>query len=288
MKLFSQVAELHECLDELRAQKKSVGLVPTMGYLHEGHLSLVERSNEENDVTVTTIFVNPLQFAEGEDLASYPSDLQSDIEQCEKTGSDVLFIPSLQDMYPEPILTSVQVDGFTKRMEGKSRPTHFAGVATVVAKLFNITGPCNAYFGEKDWQQLQVITKMVRDLSFRVCVIGCPIIRHRDGLALSSRNAYLTTDERQSATVLSRSLHKASDLILAGETSSKNIQKLIEKEIALEPLVELDYVETVDGSSLITVDEIVPGTRILIAAAVGKARLIDNIEAFTGITGCSS
>tara|TARA_B100000686_G_scaffold344462_1_gene427119 strand:- start:9133 stop:9987 length:855 start_codon:yes stop_codon:yes gene_type:complete len=284
MRFISHTAEVHEYLDAVRAQKQSVGLVPTMGYLHDGHISLVERSTAENDITMATIFVNPLQFGEKEDLSTYPRDLQSDKERCEAAGTDILFAPSLEEMYPTPILTSVHVDGLTTTMEGTTRPTHFTGVATVVAKLFNIAGPCNAYFGEKDWQQLQVITTMAHDLSFRVNVVGCPTVRHQDGLALSSRNAYLTTEERLSASVLPRSLQKASDLIQSGETTASTVKSLITDEIASEPLVELDYVELIEGRSLKVITEITPNTRILVAAKIGKARLIDNIDAYIGIS----
>ncbi|MEC8974220.1 MAG: pantoate--beta-alanine ligase [Actinomycetota bacterium] len=284
MRFISQTAEVHEYLDQARAQNKSVGLVPTMGYLHGGHVSLIQRSVEENDITMVTIFVNPLQFGKGEDLSSYPRDLQSDRDQCEAEEVDLLFAPSLEEMYSKPVLTAVHVDNLTATLEGRSRPTHFSGVATVVAKLFNITGPCNAYFGEKDWQQLQVITTMARDLSFRVNVIGCPTIRHSDGLALSSRNAYLTREERQSASVLSRSLHKASELFQSGETRSSIVKARITEEIATEPLVELDYVEVVEGKSLDPVTEIGSGTRILLAAKLGQARLIDNIDPHFGIS----
>ncbi len=284
MRFISQTAEVYEYLDEARAPNKSVGLVPTMGYLHKGHISLIQRSVAENDITMATIFVNPLQFGEGEDLSSYPRDLQSDRDQCEAEEVDLLFAPSLEEMYSKPVLTSVHVDNLTAILEGKSRPTHFSGVATVVAKIFNITGPCNAYFGEKDWQQLQVITMMTRDLSFRVNVVGCPTIRHSDGLALSSRNAYLTPEERQSASVLSRSLHKASELFQSGETVSSIVKALITEEIATEPLVDLDYVEVVEGKSLDPITEIGPDTRILLAAKVGQARLIDNVDPHFGIS----
>ena len=284
MKLITQIAEMHEFVDACRTKKETVGLVPTMGFLHRGHISLMERAIRENDKTIVTIFVNPLQFAEGEDLSSYPRDLEQDTSQCEATGVDLLFTPSPEEMYSQPILTGVHIDSMTSNMEGASRPTHFSGVATVVAKLFNIAGPCSAYFGEKDWQQLQIITKMAHDLSFRVNVYGCPTVRHSDGLALSSRNAYLTPEERTSATVLSRSLQKASETVQAGETTASAIRAQIEYQIATEPLVELDYVEIVEGSTLNSIDQISQGSRILVAAKIGKARLIDNVDPYCGIT----
>ncbi|HAY52169.1 MAG TPA: pantoate--beta-alanine ligase [Acidimicrobiaceae bacterium] len=283
MKLISQVSEVHEFIDEYRAQKNTIGLVPTMGFLHEGHISLMQRAANENDKTIVTIFVNPLQFAEGEDLSSYPQNLEKDINECEAIGVDLLFIPSSEEMYSQPILTSVQVDQLMSTIEGASRPTHFSGVATVVAKLFNIVGPCNAYFGEKDWQQLQVISTMARDLSFRVKVLGCPTVRQSDGLALSSRNAYLTPEEREAATVISRSLQVASENVQAGETSASVIKSQIVDEMTAETLATLDYVEIVEGSSLQTIDQITEGARILIAAKVGKARLIDNVNPYFGI-----
>ena len=261
MKLISQVSEVHEFIDEYRAQKNTIGLVPTMGFLHEGHISLMQRAANENDKTIVTIFVNPLQFAEGEDLSSYPQNLEKDINECEAIGVDLLFIPSSEEMYSQPILTSVQVDQMMSTIEGASRPTHFSGVATVVAKLFNIVGPCNAYFGEKDWQQLQVISTMARDLSFRVKVLGCPTVRQSDGLALSSRNAYLTPEEREAATAISRSLQIASENVQAGETSASVIKSQIVDEMTAEALATLDYVEIVEGSSLQTIDQITEGTR---------------------------
>ena len=279
-----QIIESIEDFRKISHKKETkVGLVPTMGFLHEGHISLMQRAANENDKTIVTIFVNPLQFAEGEDLSSYPQNLEKDINECEAIGVDLLFIPSSEEMYSQPILTSVQVDQMMSTIEGASRPTHFSGVATVVAKLFNIVGPCNAYFGEKDWQQLQVISTMARDLSFRVKVLGCPTVRQSDGLALSSRNAYLTPEEREAATVISRSLQVASENVQAGETSASVIKSQIVDEMTAEALATLDYVEIVEGSSLQTIDQITEGTRILIAAKVGKARLIDNVNPYFGI-----
>ncbi len=283
MRVISRIDEVHEFLDEVRAQKKTIGLVPTMGFLHKGHIALIGRSIKENDITMVTIFVNPLQFAEGEDLSSYPRDLDNDKEQCDAAGVDLLFSPSHEEMYSQQVLTSIQIKDLTSNMEGESRPTHFSGVATVVAKLFNIVGLCNAYFGEKDWQQLQVITKMAHDLSFRVRVFGCPTVRHSDGLALSSRNAYLTPKERKSATVLSRSLQKASETVQSGERSTSEIMAQIIEEISTEPLVSLDYIEIVEGRSLKSINEIKEGSRILLAANVGEARLIDNVDPYVGI-----
>ena len=206
MKASGSIAEVRWALDEVRREGATVGLVPTMGYLHEGHLSLMAAARADTDFVVATIFVNPLQFAPGEDLASYPRDPDGDRAKAEAADVDLLFSPEHDEMYPDEVLTTVSVGGISQSMEGATRPTHFAGVATVVAKLFAIAGPCRAYFGEKDFQQLAVIRKMVADLSFPVEVIGCPIVREPDGLALSSRNAYLTPDQREAAPVLQRAL----------------------------------------------------------------------------------
>ncbi|HEX9970186.1 MAG TPA: pantoate--beta-alanine ligase, partial [Acidimicrobiales bacterium] len=233
---------------------RTVGLVPTMGYLHDGHASLMRRAAAECDVVAATIFVNPLQFAPTEDLSTYPRDLDGDIALATEAGVSILFAPSVEEMYPGRVLTSVHVAEVSEGLEGASRPTHFDGVATVVAKLFAIAGPCKAYFGEKDWQQLAVVRRMAADLSFPVEIVGCPIVREPDGLAMSSRNVYLTPEERQAATVLHRAL-------VAGQAGGVEAMKQL---VAAEPLVHLDYAEQVDD-------------RLLIAARVGRTRLIDNM-----------
>lgn len=284
MKTVSTIAEARAILNEALADGLTIGLVPTMGYLHDGHVSLMTRAVSQCDLTMTTIFVNPLQFAAGEDLSSYPRDLERDSERCDEAGVSLLLVPPLDEMYPQPILTTVSVSDIAGPMEGESRPTHFAGVATVVAKLFNIAGECRAYFGEKDWQQLQIITRMASDLSFPVTVVGCPIVREPDGLAMSSRNSYLDRDHREAATVLSRSLRLASAAVNDGETDSAAIRTLVEAEVGAEPLAELDYVSVVDARSLVSVERVGAGTRILMAAQVGPARLIDNIDALAGIS----
>jgi len=202
VEVVTTAAALRTALDVVRHDGGTVGLVPTMGYLHDGHVSLMDAAVADNDVTATTIFVNPLQFAPTEDLAAYPRDLAGDTARCEAAGVGVLFTPSVEEMYPVPMQTTVSVAGITETMEGASRPSHFAGVATVVAKLFALAGPCRAYFGEKDFQQLAVVRTMARDLSFPVEVVGCPTVREPDGLAMSSRNAYLTPEERAAAPVL--------------------------------------------------------------------------------------
>jgi pantoate--beta-alanine ligase len=257
VKTHTTIDAFRAALDAERAAGRTVGLVPTMGYLHEGHVSLMRRAAAECDVVAATIFVNPLQFAAHEDLSTYPRDLERDSELASTAGVAHLFTPPLEEMYPDAVLTVVSVKEVSEGMEGASRPTHFDGVATVVAKLFNIAGPCRAYFGEKDWQQLAVVRRMVHDLSFPVEVIGCPIVREADGLAMSSRNVYLSPDERRAATVLSRAL-------LAAQDATDPIA-VMKESVSTEPSVELDYAELHDG-------------RLLIAARVGKTRLIDNME----------
>lgn len=262
------IAGFRKALDAERAAGRTVGLVPTMGYLHDGHASLIRRAAAECDVVAVTVFVNPLQFAATEDLSTYPRDLDGDLRLARESGASFVFAPPLEEMYPGPVLTSVHVDEVSDGMEGASRPTHFDGVATVVAKLFNASGPCRAYFGEKDWQQLQVVRRMVADLSFPVDVIGCPIVREPDGLAMSSRNVYLSPDERAAATVLHRALLVGSDAISnACHVTADSIGNVMAGVVRTEPLVALDYAEVVETDT---------EYRLLIAARVGRTRLIDN------------
>ncbi len=277
MEVFDTRAGFAAALDAVRTAGRTVGLVPTMGYLHEGHRSLVARSVAERDVTAVTIFVNPLQFGEGEDLAAYPRDLERDLRICAETGADVVLAPSVEEMYPEPMLTTITVDELSGSMEGASRPTHFAGVATVVGKLFNLAGWCHAYFGEKDYQQLAIIRRMARDLSFPVEVVGCPIVRDADGLALSSRNVYLTPEERVAAPVLHRSLQAGAAAVLAGESDAGAVRRLMAEVITAEPLAELDYAEVVEADSLRRVDRPRGELRLLVAARFGRPRLLDNV-----------
>ncbi len=278
LRTFDTVAGLRAVLDYERAGGRRVGVVPTMGYLHEGHGSLIEAAAAADDVVVTTIFVNPLQFAAGEDLAAYPRDLPRDSALAKRCGADVLFTPPVLEMYPEPVQTTVSVDGsVTERMEGASRPTHFAGVATVVAKLFSIAGPCRAYFGEKDWQQVTMVRRMARDLSMPVEVVGCPTIREHDGLALSSRNVYMTPAERAAAPVLYRALRAGAQAVRAGEGPASVVAGGMRCQIEAEPLAQLDYAEVADAVALAPVDELRGELRLLVAARFGRARLIDNI-----------
>ena len=227
MKTIIAHKELQHLLDDLGANQNSIGLVPTMGYLHEGHLSLIQRAKSENDIVVTTIFVNPLQFSETEDLDTYPKDIEQDTLLAYEAGTDLLFTPSQQEMFCDDVLTSISIAEISSILEGASRPTHFAGVATIVAKLFNIVGICSAYFGEKDWQQLQIIKRMVTDLSYRVEITGCPIVRDTDGLALSSRNVYLTENQRKEALNIPKSLLKAHKSINSGERNPTAVKQLI-------------------------------------------------------------
>ncbi len=278
------IAELHAYVASARAQSRTVGLVPTMGALHEGHESLIRAARTKTDVVITTIFVNPLQFAPTEDLAAYPRDLEGDAMRASSGGADVLFTPSVSEMYPHGAggtLTSVSVRELTDVLEGARRPGHFDGVATVVAKLFAMTGACAAFFGEKDFQQLAVIKRMCADLSFPVEVIGCPTVREANGLALSSRNRYLTDDERGRASILSSSLRHGANLIAAGESSVAVVEQAMQTMARTEPLVELDYGVVVDPDTLRAPESIAGELRLLMAARVGRARLIDNIAAIS-------
>lgn len=271
------IAEIRARLDQDRAAGHRVGFVPTMGYLHDGHGSLMRAARADNDIVVASIFVNPLQFAPTEDLSSYPRDLDRDRELAGANGVDYLFVPDVDEMYPHgAVLTAVQVADLSTRWDGASRPTHFTGVATVVGKLFNIIGPCRAYFGQKDFQQLAIITRMVADLSFPVEVVGCPIIREPDGLAMSSRNIYLSPEDREAAVVLRRALDAGEQRILAGETDPDAVARAMTKVVEAEPRAQLDYVAVVDPVTLVSPDRIGDETRLLIAAFLGTTRLIDN------------
>lgn len=271
------VAALRSALDEARAAGRRVGFVPTMGYLHEGHTSLMDRARAAEDVVAASIFVNPLQFGAGEDLDAYPRDLDRDTALCAAAGVDLLFTPPLGEMYPRPVLTTVTVAEVSAPLEGAARPTHFAGVATVVAKLFSIVGPCRAYFGEKDYQQVAVLRRMVADLSMPVEIVACPTRREPDGLAMSSRNAYLGPAEREAAPVIYRALRAGAAAIGAGETDPGAVRTLMREIIEAEPLAQLDYAEVVDAD-LLSVPEVLAGNlRLLAAVRFGKARLIDNV-----------
>lgn len=256
---------------------KEIGFVPTMGYLHEGHLSLVRRARRENDIVVVSIFVNPTQFGPNEDYEKYPRDEERDKELLMKEGVNYLFIPSVFEMYPEGYSTYVEVLGLTEGLCGARRPGHFRGVATVVTKLLNVVQPTRAYFGEKDYQQLQVIKRLVRDLNIPVEIVGCPIVREKDGLAMSSRNTYLSPEERESALSLYRGLKLAEELFERGEKNPEIIKERVKEFILSHPHVKrVDYVEIVDPESLKPVENVKEGDVIALAVFVGSTRLIDN------------
>lgn len=274
MRVLDRVEQVRKELEAARADGRSVGLVPTMGALHAGHVSLIERSAADCDVTAVTVFVNPLQFGPGEDFARYPRDLASDVAAAEATGADVVFAPPVEEMYGPGSATRVDVGRLGEMLEGAVRPGHFAGVATVVAKLFALAGPCRAYFGEKDYQQVLVVRQLAADLSFPVDVVACPTVREPDGLALSSRNRYLSADERLAATVLWRALATAA---ASGEPDGDRLRALMARFVSAEPEVELDYAEVADPLTLEPLGTVEGEARLLIAARVGTTRLIDNL-----------
>jgi pantoate--beta-alanine ligase len=281
------IAGLRAELEAARAAGRAVGFVPTMGYLHEGHLSLLRRARADCDVVVASVFVNPLQFGPGEDLATYPRDLDRDLALCAGVGVDVAFTPDTGEMYPEGrVRTTVTVAGLADRWEGASRPTHFAGVATVVAKLFAIVGPCRAYFGEKDFQQLRVVTQMAADLSLPVEVVGCPTVREPDGLALSSRNVYLSPAERAAAVVLARALDAGEAALARPGADGRRVERAMADVVAAEPLARLDYAAVVDPGTLEPAEQLTGDLRLLIAARVGATRLIDNRGVRAPSGGC--
>ena len=247
-----------------------------MGYLHEGHKSLIERAVKENDKVVVSIFVNPMQFGPNEDLDTYPRDLERDAALCSDVGADLIFNPESSEMYKDDFCSFVDINGLSDGLCGKSRPIHFRGVCTVVSKLFNIVTPHRAYFGEKDAQQLAIIKRIIRDLNFNIEIVGCPIIREKDGLAKSSRNTYLSIEERTAATILNKSLTKAKELLYSGERNSKEILALIKETIESEKLAKIDYIEIVDSLSLKPVDKIEKSVLVALAVYIGKTRLIDN------------
>ena len=271
------VAEVRRRCDDTRRAGRVVALVPTMGFFHDGHRSLMRAARTDADLVVVSLFVNPTQFGPDEDLDGYPRDLDGDAATAAAEGVDILFVPSVTEMYPEPPRTTVHVDGVTDRLCGASRPTHFDGVATVVTKLFSIVGPCRAYFGRKDAQQVAVIRRLVDDLNLPVAVIGCPLVREPDGLARSSRNAYLTTDDRAAATVVWKALSAAADALGSGERDAAAIQALAESTIRSEPRVTLDYAELVDAHTMRPATRVDGELVLAVAAFVGRARLIDNL-----------
>jgi pantoate--beta-alanine ligase len=275
--ILHDLADVRHCCDDARRARRAVGLVPTMGGFHDGHRSLMRAARAGTDLVVVSLFVNPTQFGPGEDLAGYPRDLDRDAAAAAAEGVDVLFAPSVAAMYPDAPRTTVHVAGLTERLCGASRPTHFDGVATVVTKLFSIVGPCTAYFGRKDAQQLAVVRRLATDLNLAVEVVGCPLLRDVDGVALSSRNAYLDPHERRAATVLVRALRQAAEAIRSGERDAAAVRDLAAATIATEPAVRLDYAELVDAATIEPVTRVEGSVLLAVAAYVGPARLIDNL-----------
>jgi pantoate--beta-alanine ligase len=276
VQIIATASEMQSTCRALRHVGKSLGLVPTMGALHEGHLSLVKASKSTCDVTAVSIFVNPTQFGPNEDLAKYPRTFETDCALLKAEGVDLIFAPSVDEMYPAGASTWVEVEGEGDRLDGASRPGHLRGVTTVVSKLFHIVAPTHAFFGQKDAAQLAVLRKMVRDLRFDLQIVGCPIVREPDGLAMSSRNRYLSPDERRMALVLSRALRAASELVAAGETSSAPLLVVMREVFATEPAARVDYITVVDPDTLLAIEDIAHREMLAVAAYIGATRLLDN------------
>ena len=276
MQIEKTVAGVKAQVREWKKEGLSVGFVPTMGYLHEGHKSLIDRAVQENDRVVVSVFVNPIQFGPTEDLESYPRDLNADSILCKKAGAALVFAPEVSEMYADNFTTFVDTSGVTEELCGNSRPIHFRGVCTVVNKLFNIVTPDKAYFGEKDAQQLAVIRRMVRDLNMNVTVVGCPIIREDDGLAKSSRNTYLSAEERQAALVLSKAVFAGKAMIAEGETDGDKVLDAMKQIISAEPMARIDYVEMVKWDTIEVHHKVDCPVLVAMAVYIGKTRLIDN------------
>lgn len=276
MRIYEEISKIRETVTAWKRDGLTVGLVPTMGYLHEGHKSLIDAARRENDRVVVSIFVNPMQFGPSEDFDSYPRDLDKDAKLCEDAGVDLIFHPNAEEMYTEGFCSYVDMNGLTTELCGKSRPTHFRGVQTVVLKLFNIVTPDKAYFGQKDAQQLAVIKRMVTDLNVGTEIVGCPIIREADGLAKSSRNTYLNEEERKAALILHKSLEAGKALVESGETDAEAVKAAITSEIETEPLAKIDYVDIVDFNTISKIEKIEGSVLVAIAVYIGKTRLIDN------------
>jgi pantoate--beta-alanine ligase len=282
MQVFDTVSGLRTFLAAYRAAGKRIGLVPTMGYLHAGHMSLVQAARRECDVVVLSIFVNPKQFGPQEDFTTYPRDMEGDLRQAREAGVDAVFTPAVEEMYPPGFLTEVIVHELTAPLCGASRPGHFNGVTTVVAKLFNIVGPDRAYFGQKDYQQVTVLRQMATDLCMPLEVITCPTVREPDGLAMSSRNAYLSPAERQAALVLARALRLAEERLAQGERQGTRLTATLRDCIAKEPLARIDYVAVCDPQTLREVEQVASTVLVTLAVYIGQTRLIDNALLYTG------
>lgn len=276
MKISGFIEETRKQVKEWKAQGLRVALVPTMGYLHEGHKSLMERARKENDKVVVSIFVNPMQFGPNEDLEAYPRDLERDTKICEEAGVDWIFHPEVEEMYGPDFCGYVDMHTLPEKLCGASRPVHFRGVQTVVSKLFHIIPADRAYFGQKDAQQLAIIRRMVIDLNFDIEIIGCPIIREKDGLAKSSRNTYLSTEERKQAVILNQSLEEAIKAIDAGEKDAAKVKEIIVSKLNSCPLAKIDYVEVVSFDTIQPIEKIEGAVLIAIAVYIGTTRLIDN------------
>ncbi|GGE18795.1 pantothenate synthetase [Aureimonas endophytica] len=282
MQLITTLSDLREALRPARRAEAAIGLVPTMGYLHRGHMTLVDRARAENAVTVVSIFVNPTQFGPNEDFAAYPRDLDRDLELCRAHGVDLVFAPDVREMYPQPIETHVEVESLSDLLIGRQRPGHFRGVATVVTKLFNIAEPTRAYFGEKDFQQLAVVRRMVRDLSMRVAIVGVPTVREADGLAMSSRNVRLSAEERQAAPVLHRGLAAAAARFADGERDVERLLATLTATIGAEPSIALVSADLCDSATLRPVERVGPAPAVLLVTArLGAVVLIDQMELVT-------
>ena len=277
MEIYNNISNLKNRLKELKLNSKTIGFVPTMGFLHSGHSSLIKKSALENDFTVVSIYVNPTQFGEDEDFEKYPRDIDKDTNLVSRSGGDIIFVPSTLEMYPSGYSTYVEVTDFSSILCGLTRDDHFRGVSTVVTKLFNIVRADKAYFGQKDAQQAVLITKLVRDLNIDTAIITCETIRESDGLAMSSRNVYLKPPERDQATIIYRSLELASKILKSGEKSSDKIKNALFSNIETMPLAEIEYVEIVDTKDLIAIEYIEDNALVLVAVRFGTTRLIDNI-----------
>ncbi|MBY2479099.1 pantoate--beta-alanine ligase [Clostridioides difficile] len=274
--LVKEIKSLKNIIKDWKKSGYSIGLVPTMGFLHEGHQSLIKKAVKENDKVVVSVFVNPTQFGPNEDFNSYPRDIEKDFKYCMDNGASIVFNPSSEEMYLKGNCTTINVSGLTKFLCGSKRPVHFGGVCLIVSKFLNIVTPDKAYFGEKDAQQLAVIKRMVKDLNIDTEIIGCPIVRENDGLAKSSRNTYLSREERKSALVLNESLNLAKEELTKGNLDVKKIKELIISKITSKDLVKIDYVEIVDSETLQPVKQIESSILVAIAVFIGKTRLIDN------------
>lgn len=276
MKNISEIKEAREIIKDWKSQGFSIGLVPTMGYLHNGHKSLIDKARQENDKVIVSIFVNPIQFGPNEDFEKYPRNMEHDLQVCSDAGADIIFSPAVIEMYPEKNLVYIDVNELGDNLCGAARPGHFRGVCTVVAKLFNIIMPDKAYFGQKDAQQLAIIKRMVNDLNFDIKIISCPIIREDDGLAMSSRNSYLSLQERKAALIISQSLESAKKMIINGERNGEILRQFVIDKISNEPLARIDYIDIVDACTLKPVNDIVAPILVAAAVYIGKTRLIDN------------